>query len=241
VIQKSRPQFSAPTHTLLAHAATPLRLRFLALAGIACATIALVGCQGHGNGSDAQVRMINAYPSQNPLSFAINGRNVVDRSQFGSCTDYAGINSGTYAYDISSGAVPLGHGELTVEKGMRYAVVACPSAAAGGDAVSFVASAGDATPGRGKATITFVQAADAGTPIDLLFNSVVGAESEDLGAQPATLTLNPGSYDLRANAAGDPNCVFAEVPFEVSAGKSYLIILMGRRSTSNLTLRTFEL
>lgn len=215
-------------------------MRFLAaLALPLMAAVLLSGCRGHGGGDDAQVRLINALPSRNELSVAINGKTVMRRSHFGDSTGFVGVKPGRYGYSISDNYGPITRGDLSARAHDRYAVVVAPGRRQGEGAGALNVPMMGEIP-RGKVAVTFVQAGEVGTSVDLLLNNVVGDADVRLAEAPHTLVLTEGNYELKANAAGDPYTTFAEASLRAASGHTYLVVLTGRRDVTSLSLRVYD-
>ena len=224
---------------LSAEAPPRRRRRFSFAALLLAGTLSLIlsGCRGHNSRDDAQVRLINALPTDEPISLAIDGKTVT-KSRFGDGTRYAGMKAGRYEYQISGSSGVLRRGEAEVGKGVRYQLIASPGAHGGLANASLVPV--DMLAPEGKAVVTFVQAADCGAPVDLLFNNVVAVPDAALGGSHHSLAIPAGVYDLKANIADDPNRVLAEIPFSAAAGRTYLIVLMGRSRATPIELRVYD-
>lgn len=198
--------------------------------------IVVSGCRSHNSRDDAQVRLINALPTEEPISLAINGK-TVNKSRFGDDTKYAGLKAGRYEYRLSDKSGVLGSGDAEVGKGTRYQLVAAPGVHGGPANATLVPV--DMIAPEGKAVVTFVQAAECGSTVDLLFNNVVAFPDAALGGKTMSLAIPAGVYDLKANIAGDPNRVLTQIPFSAASGRTYLIVLMGRLHATPIDLKVY--
>ena len=199
----------------------------------------LGGCR-HGADSDtAQVRLINAVPDPGELSVAVDGHPVWKRSPYRNNTGYQKIHQGRYNVAVAAGG-PAASKAIEFEKGKEYTVVALGTARTTPPAFRVFAD----TPGEvipdGKTRLHFINAVPSLGRVDILFNNIVGLQRVAAGHRSDALLLDSGTYDIKVNGAGDVASLVGPISLRLESGRSYTLVVMGRRQDGGLTLEAYS-
>lgn len=209
-----------------------------------CGVIALVGLNISGcrsgsgdSGNDALVRLINASPRAQDLAVAVDGKRVWRHSQFRSNTGYASVGAGSYKVTLEAreaGRLVSGSSFLNCDKGRAYTVLTLGRS--GGDApdVRIFGEDKDNPVPQGRARLRFVNAIAGGIgEADLLFNNIAGLPSVAYGSRSGAILLEPGTYDIKVNAAGEVSTLVGPSSLRFQAGHAYTLVAMGQAEATD--------
>lgn len=185
---------------------------------------------------DSLVRLINASPDTEELAVAVDGQRVWRHSLFRSNTGFANVGAGTYKVSIEArrgNRILAGSNYLVCEKTKAYTVLALGRSTGAPDLRIFSEVMDNNVPAR-KARVRFVNAAgDNGTMDDVLFNNIAGLTDVPYGSRSGGALLEPGTYDVKVNTAGEATTLVGPSSLRFQAGRSYTLVAMGRADAVN--------
>ena len=206
----------------------------LIMAGV----LGISGCRTASDGgkNECLVRLINASPNTEELAVAVDGQHVWRHSTFRSNTGFAGFGAGTYQVSIEArrgNRILAGSSYLACEKAKAYTVLALGRSTGAPDLRIFSETLDSAVP-AGKARVRFVNAIGGGGGMaDVLFNNIAGLTDVAYGSRSAGVLLEPGTYDVKVNAAGEASTLAGPSPVRLQAGHAYTLAAMGRTDAVN--------
>jgi hypothetical protein len=182
---------------------------FLSLAGAVPMGMMLTGCGG-SSASSAKVRLLNASVGYSGLDLYWNGSSVLSSVAYGTVSDFAGIDAGTYSAALYSagGSSQLSVASRTFSKDVSYTVVAYGWS--GALASTIITENIDAA-ASGSSTVSVLNSSvDSGAldfyltgQDDLLSASTPQISSLAGGSRSTSTTMAAGTYRLRVTGAGD--------------------------------------
>jgi hypothetical protein len=200
----------------------------LTLAGLAlCGTASIAFASG--NSGDAKVRAIHASPDTPGVDVLVNDDAAFVNILFRDVTPYAKLPSDTYNFKV----VPTGEtmpvpieADLFLESDTIYSIVALDKF----DDIFPKVLIDDNTLSKTKARIRFLHASPTTPPVDIaladggpvLFANVAFADD------PMYIEVDPGTYNLEARLAGEPDPALPIGPVTVTANLVATAYAMGQ-------------
>lgn len=211
-------------------------IRGVAAVGVGGLLLGGAGCRNGRGGDDALVRLINAAPDVEDLSVAVDGQRVWKHSEFRSGTHFDGVGQGAYQVDLTAqqgGQRLTARNYIQCQKGRAYTFVAYGQGEPGGapGLRVFIDPRRTVVP-PGKTRLRLINVAGDLGNVDVLFNNIVGLPGVAAGARSGALLLDAGTYDFKVVEAGGENPVIGPLRIGCQAGRSYTLVLMGRRGAA---------
>jgi hypothetical protein len=197
----------------------------LVVAGLALCGTALSA----GADDDARVRAVHASPDTPAVDVLVDDAPAITNLAFRDVSDYATLPSADYNFKV----VPAGETEpvpieadLFLLPGTTYSIVALDKF----DNIFPLVLIDDNTLSKTKARIRFLHASPDTPPVDIaiadggpvLFANVAFAD------EPMYIEVDPGTYDLEARLAGEPDPALPIGPVDVTANVVVTAYAMGQ-------------